>query len=88
MIHDNAHDNKRLGTRALINKVYFSHTQVTRDQLVEIMERQEAYTPESIEFTKRLLAQSGTSDHTAWPPGIVKCLRTDGKRDNTMEASR
>jgi 3-ketoacyl-CoA synthase len=52
------------------------------------MELQEAYTPESIEFTKRLLAQSGTSDHTAWPPGIVKCLKDGDKRENTMEASR
>ncbi|GMH57271.1 hypothetical protein TrRE_jg1772, partial [Triparma retinervis] len=36
---------------------------------------------------KRILGRSGTGQATAWPPGIVQCLR-GLPTDNSIEASR
>jgi hypothetical protein len=39
------------------------------------MRRQKCFTHDSIEFMSRILANSGTSQSTAWPPSILKCLQ-------------
>lgn len=46
------------------------------------------YTPESLEFMRRLLEQSGTGDATHWPPGTVRCLEKGVKADISVEAAR
>jgi predicted naringenin-chalcone synthase len=62
---------------------------VSHDQIVEIMNRQGCFTPESLEFMQRILERSGTGQSTAWPPGIVQCLdQRATKSDRSMEASR
>jgi predicted naringenin-chalcone synthase len=45
------------------------------EELLEAMKRQECFTPESLDFMDRMLKQSGVGPKTAWPPGIVRCLR-------------
>jgi 3-ketoacyl-CoA synthase len=46
--------------------------QVTHEDLVRIMrEVNPDFTDETIEFTERLAARSGTSQSTHWPPGLV-----------------
>lgn len=62
--------------------------QVTREELMTLMERQNNYSEESLNFLRRILEQSGTSDHTHWPPGTVKCLEEGIKRDISMETAR
>jgi len=60
---------------------------VSHEEIVEMMRRQECFADDSIDFMKRLLARSGTGQSTAWPPGIVRCLRGE-KTDRSIEASR
>lgn len=58
-----------------------------REQLIEAMSKQPSFTEESLKFMDRMLAQSGVGPSTAWPPGIVQCLRGE-PYDNSVEASR
>ena len=60
---------------------------VTHDQIVEMMRRQDCFTEESLNFMKRILERSGTGQATAWPPGIVKCLKGE-PADRSIKASR
>lgn len=60
---------------------------VSHEQIVEMMRRQECFTEDSLEFMRRLLVRSGTGQSTAWPPGIVQCLK-GMKTDRTIEGSR
>lgn len=60
---------------------------VSHDQIIEMMKCQDCFTQESLDFMKRLLVRSGTGQHTAWPPGIVQCLK--GKKpDRSIVGSR
>ena len=62
---------------------------MTHSQIVEIMRRQDCFTPESLRFMQRILARSATGQATAWPPGIVQCLQDDDTAaDRSMAASR
>lgn len=51
------------------------------------MRVQNAYTEESLEFMKRLLATSGVGPKTAWPPSMTRCLEGH-PHDDTAEAAR
>jgi 3-ketoacyl-CoA synthase len=60
---------------------------VSHAEIIQMMKNQKCFTDESIEFMERLLERSGTGQSTAWPPGIVQCLK--GKEtDRSIEASR
>lgn len=55
--------------------------------IIQMMKNQNCFTEDSIKFMGRLLERSGTGQSTAWPPGIVQCLK--GKpQDVSIEASR
>lgn len=60
---------------------------VTQDQIMEIFEAQEVFTQESLDFMRRMLERSGTGNATAYPPGIVQCLKGK-KADRSIERSR
>ena len=45
---------------------------VSQEELMKIMEFQNCFSKESLEFCERMLAQSGVGPATAWPPGIVR----------------
>lgn len=60
---------------------------ITPEQTVEILKAQGCFTDESIEFQERMLKQSGCGPKTAWPPGIVRCLKGE-KQDHSVEAAR
>ena len=60
---------------------------VSHEEIIQMMKNQKSFTEDSIKFMARLLERSGTGQSTAWPPGIVQCLR--GKEtDKSIEASR
>ncbi|KAL3811160.1 hypothetical protein ACHAXA_001375 [Cyclostephanos tholiformis] len=60
---------------------------VSHAEIMQMMKNQNCFTDESLEFMSRLLERSGTGQSTAWPPGIVQCLK--GKEtDRSIEASR
>jgi 3-ketoacyl-CoA synthase len=60
---------------------------LTPQQLMEAMRLQESFTQDSLDFTSRMLQQSGVGPKTAWPPGMVQTLQ--GKpTDESVEASR
>lgn len=61
---------------------------VSHAQIIEMMRRQKCFTQDSIDFMERLIARSGTGQNTAWPPGIVQCLRDGNSTDRSIEASR
>lgn len=61
---------------------------VSHEQLLQIMRNQECFTEQSIEFLSRMLHQSGCGPSTAWPPGILKCLKAGERSDRTAEAAR
>jgi FAE1/Type III polyketide synthase-like protein len=57
--------------------------------IVDIMRRQKCFTEDSIGFMERILENSGTGQTTAWPPGIVQCLKDETvAADRSMVASR
>jgi len=57
--------------------------------IIEIMRRQKCFTDDSLGFLQRILERSGTGQATAWPPGIVKCLKDKNTpADRSIEASR
>jgi len=68
----------------------------SRADLVEVMRRTGAFTPESLDFMARLLSKSGTGDSTHWPPATLRLLRdidpATGEHyttaDRSMEAAR
>jgi 3-ketoacyl-CoA synthase len=62
---------------------------LSHDDIIEIMRRQRCFTEDSLGFLQKILERSGTGPATAWPPGIVQCLK-DGtaKADRSIEASR
>lgn len=60
---------------------------VSPEKLIDIMKAQGCFTPESIEFMSKMLAHSGCGPSTAWPPGIVQCLK-GFKADRSAEAAR
>ncbi len=60
---------------------------VSHAETVQMMKNQKCFTDESIEFMERLLERSGTGQSTAWPPGIVQCLK-GRETDRSIEASR
>jgi len=59
----------------------------SHEQILEMMRRQKCYTDESMDFMKRILDRSGTGQATAWPPGIVQCLKGEAT-DRSIEGSR
>lgn len=60
---------------------------VSHTEIIQMMRNQKCFTEDSIKFMGRLLERSGTGQSTAWPPGIVQCLK--GKEsDRSIEASR
>jgi 3-ketoacyl-CoA synthase len=62
--------------------------QCSHTDIVEMMRRQACFTDDSLKFMERILERSGTGQATAWPPGITQCLKTNGKADRSMNASR
>lgn len=52
-----------------------SEWKVTQEQIMEIFKAQEVFTEESLDFMSRMLERSGTGNATAYPPGIVQCLK-------------
>jgi 3-ketoacyl-CoA synthase len=60
---------------------------LSQEQLIDIMKAQNCFTDESIEFLGRMLQQSGVGPSTAWPPGIIRCLKGE-KADRSAEAAR
>ncbi|CAM9310874.1 unnamed protein product [Discosporangium mesarthrocarpum] len=66
-----------------------SDWKVTHEQLIEIMRRQGCFTPESIQFMGKILSKSGTGQATAWPPGIIQCLKDENTpADRSVEGAR
>ncbi|KAF4690320.1 inositol polyphosphate kinase kcs1, partial [Perkinsus olseni] len=61
---------------------------VSRADIVKILSTDKNLTPESLAFLERLLSNSGTSDHTAWPPNLVKSLKTGERWSATLEDAR
>ena len=57
------------------------------EEIVTCLERQNCFTPESLEFMQRLLVRSGCGPRTAWPPSMTRCLQ-GAPRDNSAEAAR
>lgn len=57
------------------------------EQLLDVMQRTQSFSEESLQFMKRMLEQSGVGPSTAWPPGIVQMLSGE-KQDDSVEASR
>jgi predicted naringenin-chalcone synthase len=60
---------------------------VSHAEIVQMMKNQGCFNDDSITFMERMLERSGTGQSTAWPPGIVQCLRGK-KTDRSIEASR
>ncbi|KAF4689430.1 inositol polyphosphate kinase kcs1 [Perkinsus olseni] len=61
---------------------------ISREQIIRIFSTDKNFTAESLNFMRRLLVNSGTSDHTAFPPNMIKSLE-DGKRwSSTLADSR
>jgi 3-ketoacyl-CoA synthase len=61
----------------------------SHDDIMEMMKRQGCFNEESLGFMQRILDRSGTGPATAWPPGIVQCLKNkDTKADRSIAASR
>lgn len=56
--------------------------QVTQEQLMTMMKAQGCFTEPSLEFTQRVLANSGTGESTAWPPSMVPSR--DGKTKSVI----
>jgi predicted naringenin-chalcone synthase len=66
---------------------------VSHAQIVEMLRRQNCFTPDALDFMARILERSGTGQSTAWPPGIVQCLQGDNETnrvpaDRSIAASR
>jgi len=60
---------------------------LSHEQIMKAMEVQGCFTEESLDFMRRMLAQSGVGPSTAWPPGITQCL--DNKlQDRSANAAR
>jgi len=61
----------------------------SHDDIMEMMKRQKCFNEESLGFMQRILDRSGTGPATAWPPGIVRCLKDENtKADRSIAASR
>lgn len=60
---------------------------VTHAEFSQMMKNQDCFTEDSLKFMNRLIERSGTGQSTAWPPGIVQCLKGK-KSDRSIEASR
>lgn len=60
---------------------------VSPEQLLDIMRFQDCFSEDSIGFLDRMLKHSGCGPSTAWPPGIVRCLKGE-PADRTAEAAR
>ncbi|KAF4648806.1 inositol polyphosphate kinase kcs1, partial [Perkinsus chesapeaki] len=61
---------------------------VSRADIVKILSTDKHLTPESVAFMERLLSKSGTSDRTAFPPNLVRSLKTGERWTATLEDSR
>ncbi|KAF4666765.1 inositol polyphosphate kinase kcs1, partial [Perkinsus chesapeaki] len=61
---------------------------VSRADIVKLLATDHHFVPESIDFLGKLLAHSGTSDHTAFPPNLVKSLKTGERWTATLEDAR
>ena len=69
--------NRREKPVFLINFTTFeppAEWKVTYEQLMICMRNQGCFTEESLDFTSRMLIQSGCGPSTAWPPGTVLLL--------------
>jgi hypothetical protein len=60
----------------------------TPEQLLELMRLQGVFTQESLDFQERMLKQSGCGPKTAWPPGILRCLKGEPRDSSAEEARR
>merc|ERR1719416_357660 len=56
--------------------------QFTRDEILTCMKAQQCFTESSIEFMRKILANSGTGESTAWPPAMFPCR--DGETPSTI----
>eukprot|EP00440_Ansanella_granifera_P005732 gb/GFBE01006220.1/.p1 GENE.gb/GFBE01006220.1/~~gb/GFBE01006220.1/.p1 ORF type:complete len:580 (+),score=113.60 gb/GFBE01006220.1/:1-1740(+) len=62
--------------------------QVTRSDIVNMVQAQGCFSDSSIEFQKRLLDNSGTGESTHWPPGILMSKDGQTKAKCDMAAAR
>lgn len=60
---------------------------VSKEEIMEMMRRQNCFTEESLEFMERLLQNSQPNNKLAWPKCIVKCLQ-DEYIDPVTDTSR
>ena len=65
---------------------------VSKAQIVEMMRNagkgERSFDEDDLKFMEKILANSGTGDATAWPPGIIRCLEPGVRQDQSMEAAR
>jgi hypothetical protein len=64
-----------------------SSWRLTPDEIIQCVEAQKCYTPDSVEFMRRMLNRSGCGPRTAWPPSITRCLK-GLPMDSSAEAAR
>jgi len=62
---------------------------VSRAEIVLMLKQagRDSFTPDDVAFMQRLLEKSGTGESTAWPPGILRCLKGE-PQDQSMQAAR
>jgi len=66
-----------------------THTEI--EQLLQSSGKTDSkFSEEDLDFMRRLLEKSGTGQSTAWPPGLVRCLkdREGIEQDQSMQATR
>jgi len=65
---------------------------VSKAQIVEMMRNagkgEGSFDEDDLKFMEKILANSGTGDATAWPPGIIRCLEPGVRQDQSMETAR
>lgn len=64
-----------------------SHEQIC-DMLRNTGKEEGSFTEQDVEFMTRVLSNSGTGDATAWPPGIVQCLSSGVRQNQSMDSAR
>mmetsp|Transcript_149972 Transcript_149972/g.481933 ORF Transcript_149972/g.481933 Transcript_149972/m.481933 type:complete len:601 (+) Transcript_149972:245-2047(+) len=62
--------------------------QVSQKDLVDIISNLGCFSPDSLEFQKRILDSSGTGESTHWPPGILTMKDSAGVLDAGIASAR